>query len=88
MLQLSFLTKIIEKTRLLQEVCFNIRISLFNSLVVNLWDLAALRRHFSNLGWLLLTFGMTKYAVLAKFFNQVMIVTLKQRCFLFWLFSA
>ena len=57
---LSFLRDMIWKIRLFAKIyCFQISISFLNTLVVNFWNLAALRRHLLSSDWLLLTFDMT-----------------------------
>ena len=71
-----------DNTAFCEEFCFQIRIPLFNAPVFNFWNLAALRKHFLNCGWFLLTFEMTNFPFSAKFFFEVMKVTLNLRFFL------
>ena len=65
-----FLRKAIEKILLFGKIfCFQIRISLLNTLVVNSWTLGDLRPHFRKSGWLSLTFEMTNFFA-AKFCSK------------------
>ena len=74
----SFLTKIIEKTRVFREIfCFHIRISSLNTLVVNIWYLAALHGIFQTVAG----FRDDKFFLFQLIF-EVGIVTLILRCYL------
>ena len=58
--QSSFQRIIMEKTRLFGKIFVSGFVFFTQHTVVNSWDLAALRQHLLNSGWLSLTFELTK----------------------------
>jgi len=82
-LQWIFLTKIIEKTRPSGKTFdFQFRISLIDTIIFDLWDLAALRRPLLHTGWLFLAFEMTKFSNKAEFLIEFRIAIFNLHCYL------
>ena len=72
-----------EKTRLSGRVFVSRFVFLYLTLVGNFWNLAALRWHLLNGGWLSLFSDKTKFYFSAKFWLKLKIVTLNLRYYLF-----